>query len=173
MSRSSAPSSGGSPSPSGTTRYRSPSQRPRSMVWQRALQNGNCGHTAVLSPSISRSQIGQRTLIIGRRCLGLGAFCRVLARLLLPTLRGRLGLAVRMACAVGARRGAVFLRLGRRLVRFATVVGLVEAGPLEEDRRPGTEQPAQLLLAALGALRQRRLGHRLEFLEVVRTGLTM
>ena len=38
---------------------------------------------------------------------------------------------------------------GRLLVRLAAVVGLVEARSLENDRRPGADQPPQLQLAAL------------------------
>src|SRR5262249_26252291 len=123
---------------------------------------------AVLCPSIGRSQIGQRTLIIGRSPFGLGTFSRRLP----PTARlCRVGRAVRIGLggrAIASGRLARFLiLLGGGLVRLATVIRLVEAGPLEEDGSPRAEQAAQLLLAALGTLRQDLVVEVLKLLEGV------
>src|SRR5262249_53778534 len=148
-------------------RYFSPSQRPKSMVLQRALQKGNCGHSDGPCPSITLSQTGQRTLIIGNSAGILGPFlCLFLARLArtgagLGGLAGCIGLRRRLVRCVG-RFVRGLLRLGRRLVRLAAVVGLVEAGTLENDAGAAAEQAAQLRLAALRALLQRLLGERLE-----------
>src|SRR5262249_34693022 len=73
MSFSSGPPSEGSPSASGM-RYFSPNQRPRSMLRQRGEQNGNSGHSAAPWPSMTRSQIGQRTFIIGLHVFSLELF---------------------------------------------------------------------------------------------------
>src|SRR5207248_10513030 len=54
-------------------------------------------------------------------------------------------------------------------LRLAAVIGLVEPRSLENDAGAGAEESPQLFLAALGALRQHRLGHRLEFIEGVST----
>src|SRR5437868_3535728 len=103
---------------------------------QRGPQNGHWGQSAGPSPSITRSQTGQRTLIIGSLRLRLGRFFPRLA--LAPRSRpvrraGRGGLVTRSGLV--GRLGRFLVGLGRRLVRLAPVVGLVEARALEEDRR--------------------------------------
>src|SRR5579885_572930 len=142
------------------------------MVLHRRLQKGNSGHSAALCPSIQRSQIGQRTLIIGTSALRLRLFCRRLAG------AGRLGRAVRVglaggsAAGVGRRRlGRLLVLLRRRLVRLAAVVGFVEAGPLEQDGGPRAEQAAQLLLAAARTFGQYFVVKALKLLEGVLTGV--
>src|SRR5262249_1201534 len=69
--------------------------------------------------------------------------------------------------AGGGRLGGFLVFLGRRLVRFAAVVGLVEAGAFEKHCRPGAEEPAQFLLATLRTLLQPLLTDRLELVEVM------
>lgn len=48
--------------------YFSPSQRPRSIMRHRALQNGYAGHSTG-GPGIAFSQIGHRTFVIARESL--------------------------------------------------------------------------------------------------------
>ena len=76
-------------------------------------------------------------------------------------------------CSCRPRRSRRRRLIGRGglLVRLAAVVGLVEARPLEDDRRPGTDQPPQLQLAALRALALGIGAHRLKQLELVLAGL--
>src|SRR5436305_559600 len=113
---------------------------------QRGEQNGNSGHSVRAWPCMTRSQIGQRTLIIGNSALGLLGILATLGR-----ARGRsvgfAGCAGRIGGGLGG--AAVLLRLGRRLVRFTAIVCLVKSGALEEDRGAGAEQPPQLGLLAL------------------------
>ena len=56
---------------------------------------------------------------------------------------------------------------GSLAVRLAAVVGRVEAGPFEDDRRAGPDQAPELVPAALGALPLYGRGDRLEQLEAV------
>src|SRR5262249_28735205 len=51
--------------------------------------------------------------------------------------------------------------------------GLIEAGALEQDRRPGAKDAPQLILAALWTLFQRLVLDRLELIKVVFTGVTL
>src|SRR5262249_28885960 len=125
------------------------------MVLQRLLQNGKYGHSAMRSPSIFVSQIGHRTLIIGRLRFRLGLFPPAVPAFFAACAADRIGFTSR---AVGLRR----LRLGglRRLllclrgllVRLAAIIRFVEPATLEDDRGAGTQQTAQLFLLALRAL---------------------
>src|SRR5947209_357399 len=119
------------------------------MSLQRSLQKGQAGQSFGPWPSIGLSQMGQRIFLIGIPLSRLGIF------------RG--GLTVRVRFTSGLARGAVGVAgrsgrvgLGGTLVGVATVVGLVEARSLEQDRGPGADQPAQLVLLALRALLERR-----------------
>src|SRR6266566_1878953 len=143
------------------------------MVRQRGLQNGNWGHSATLWPCITRSQIGQRTLIIGNSGLGLGTFPRLFRTACRFFPAARSGFAVGGILAGGGRLGGLLVGLGGGLVRLAAVVGLVEARTLEDDRRASAEGPPQLLLAALRALAQRLVRHRMKIVEIVVAGVAL
>src|SRR5438105_6317533 len=124
-------------------RYDSFSQRPRSIVLQRLLQNGKKGKSLWLRPCIAWRQIGQSTFIIGCPSLLGGAFCFLGCAIGRGVRAGGSGF-----IAFGGRLVALLLRLGRRLVRLAPVIRLVEARTLEDDRRAAAQQPPQLPLAA-------------------------
>src|SRR5207247_11412227 len=61
----------------------------------------------------------------------------------------------------------------RLLIRRPAVVRLVEPGPLEDDRPAAAEEAFELVLLARRALRQRRLGERLQLVERVPAGLAL
>src|SRR5579871_2422398 len=115
-----------------------------------------------------RSQIGQRTLIIGRTARRLRGFPRRFPGFRRRGARGGIGRTVGGGF-IRRRLGAFLLRLRRRLVRLAAVVRLVETRPLENHRRPGADQAPQLELAALGALLQGRIAERLKLVKIMLT----
>src|SRR5438128_969867 len=116
-----------------------------------------------------RSQMGQRTFIIGNSRLGLRGFlCR---------LRATFGVCLRGSTVgsgfIGSRRFAgILFGLGGGLVGLTAVIGLIEAGTLEQHGRPGAEQAAQLRLAAFGTLPERLVLHRLKLFKLMLTGIT-
>src|SRR5262249_35049814 len=117
--------------------YESLSHRPRSIVLHFWLQKGNCGQSLRSWLCMRVPQIGHFALIMAssfvrRRTLGRG-FRAVARSRRLAVCLGRL---------VGGLARRFLLGLGCLLVRFAAVVRLVEAGPLEQDGRPGAEEPA-------------------------------
>src|SRR5262245_2966974 len=67
----------------------------------------------------------------------------------------------------GLALGRLCIRLGGFLVAILAVIRLVEARALEDDRPAAAEEAGELVLLAARALRQRRLGERLQFLELV------
>src|SRR5207248_1180715 len=133
--------------------------------------NGNCGHSALLCACNTRSQIGQRTLIIGRSGAGLGLFRQRLS----PIFAAPLGR--RAVTSVGrgfvGRLGSLLVRLRAGLVGFAAVVRLVEPRPLEQNCSPRAKDPPQLRLAALRAFLQRLVVDRLELVKVVFAGVAL
>src|SRR5204863_63415 len=77
----------------------------------------------------------------------------------------------RLGTIGGGRRGRRSVRLGAGFVRFAAVIGLVEAGAFEDEGRPSAEEAPKLRLLAHGALLQRLVGKRLKFIELMLAGV--
>src|SRR5262245_18794012 len=77
--------------------------------------------------------------------------------------------AVRLAPVAAAAFGG----LGGGFVGVAAVVGDVEPGAFEQQRRPGPDEPPQLVFLARRALLQRRVLHRLKLVEAVLAGVAL
>jgi len=150
--------------------YSPPSQRPRSMRRQRALQKGKSGHSARVLPCRERWQMGQRGLFIG--CSGLG-FRGLFGRLIIA---GCVCTAVRTGGSGfvrGSRLGRFLLGLRGSLVRLTTIIGLVKAGTLEKDGGPRAEDAPQFRLAALRAFLQGLVFDGLKFVKMVLASIAM
>src|SRR5262249_33550472 len=81
--------------------------------------------------------------------------------------RGRRGFSGALGRTVGR-----LVRLGGLLVRLAPIIGLIESGTFEEDRRPRPDLPTQRVVTALGAVLARLRRDRLVDLELVATVVT-
>src|SRR5688572_20692671 len=170
--------------------YLPPSQRPRSISLHRSLQKGKYDRVAPASPgcwfrpgsSTGFLQIGQSipSLALGFRLrlgrgfglsfgggLGLG-FGLGLRRRGVGVGRRGLGFAVARSAL-----GAALLGIGGLVVRVGAVVGDVEPLALEDQPRPGAQQPLHLLLVAIGALLDRRRGDRLKLLKRMAAGFAL
>src|SRR5437867_2488822 len=117
-------------------------------------------------------QIGNSTLTIGCSRLGLRAFGK-LGTLARRSCGGCIGTTRGVGLVGRCRLGAFLIGLGRGLVGFAAVIGLVKTGALEQHGRADAEDSSQLSLAALRALLQRGLGDRLKLVEIVLAGVAL
>ena len=83
-----------------------------------------------------------------------------LGRRLVFGFGGRGGFCVAL---LGVRRGGRRLLIfgGAFFIRFATIVRLIEPGPLKHNRRTGTDQPLELRLATFGTFAFDRRTHSL------------
>src|SRR5207237_1289694 len=130
----------------------------RSIRRQRGLQNGNSGHSAALVLCIKRSQMGQRTLIIGSSGRGLGSFLGGFSGIGGSAFGSR---AVGSGFFGASGFGGIRLGFGGGLIRFAAIIRLVKSGALEENRRPRTDNPPQFGFPTFGTLLQRLFYNRL------------
>src|SRR5579883_783396 len=110
---------------------------------------------------------GLRSLLfLLRSALGLGlAFPFTLRR-----LAGRGCLGLRLACLARFVFGGLAFALLSFLPRTA-IVGFVEARTLEDNRSATSEEAFELVLFAFGALGQRRVRKRLQFVELMAAGV--
>src|SRR5437016_1591169 len=106
-------------------------------------------------------------LFIGISAIGRGAFLFRLCTIRSLSAAFGAGCAVCIGLAGLGRLGTLLICLGGRLVRLASVVGLIEARSLEDYGRPGAEDSPQFLLLAFGAFLQRRIIDRLKLVEIV------